>query len=117
VFNPHINIKNDLKKDDSSNTEQQEQPQEESKKSDEESKCCDEEELKFYEDPEIEKYLSVEEDLSKKNIIEFNKMLLDEFGITRFRAIDVDHCPQSFAVLIEHKDGWKYVYSGDTRPH
>ena len=28
----------------------------------------------------------------------------------------VDHCPQAYGLVLTHKEGWKIVYSGDTRP-
>ncbi len=28
----------------------------------------------------------------------------------------VQHCPHAFGLVVTHKNGWKLVYSGDTRP-
>jgi ribonuclease Z len=37
-------------------------------------------------------------------------------GITSINVVPVMHIPQSYGIVICHKDGWKLVYSGDTRP-
>ena len=40
-------------------------------------------------------------------------------GIDKILAVEVDHCPQSYACLIiskEFNNGGKIIYSGDTRP-
>ena len=37
-------------------------------------------------------------------------------GINEFLPIPVDHCPQSYAVVIGHKSKVKISYSGDCRP-
>lgn len=42
--------------------------------------------------------------------------LKDTLGITKFETAAVIHCADSFGVAIEHQDGWKIVFSGDTRP-
>lgn len=44
------------------------------------------------------------------------KQYLDSMGVINFEPIHVDHCPQSFAVVIEHKSRVKISYSGDCRP-
>lgn len=31
-------------------------------------------------------------------------------------TVPVIHIPQSYGIVLNHKDGWKMVYSGDTRP-
>ena len=31
-------------------------------------------------------------------------------------TVPVDHCPQAYGLVLTHKQGWKIVYSGDTRP-
>ncbi|CAG8440575.1 11933_t:CDS:10 [Diversispora eburnea] len=51
---------------------------------------------------------------------------VQDFGISKVKFIDcrlkniasveVIHCPSSFGISFEHLDGWKIVYSGDTRP-
>jgi ribonuclease Z len=31
--------------------------------------------------------------------------------------VRVDHCPHAFGLIMQHaEDGWKLVYSGDTKP-
>jgi hypothetical protein len=37
-------------------------------------------------------------------------------GVVQFLPVHVDHCPQSFAIVITHKTGIKISYSGDCRP-
>ncbi|KAF9101300.1 hypothetical protein BGX29_005816 [Mortierella sp. GBA35] len=37
-------------------------------------------------------------------------------GFTDIRTVDVIHCPWAYGISMTHKDGWKIVYSGDTRP-
>uniref|UniRef100_A0A6B2KYN5 ribonuclease Z n=1 Tax=Arcella intermedia TaxID=1963864 RepID=A0A6B2KYN5_9EUKA len=37
-------------------------------------------------------------------------------GLRQLQTIAVIHCPDAFGVVIEHQNGWKFVYSGDTRP-
>lgn len=53
---------------------------------------------------------------SWKNLLEMKAMLQNEFGITQFMSVDVVHCQQAQGIVIGHKNGWKMVYSGDTRP-
>lgn len=43
-------------------------------------------------------------------------VLKKECGIDRMLAIEVDHCPQSYACLIDSDIHGKLVYSGDTLP-
>lgn len=43
-------------------------------------------------------------------------MLKQECGIDRMLAVEVDHCPQSYACLIESEEHGKLLYSGDTLP-
>jgi ribonuclease Z len=47
---------------------------------------------------------------------EMYEMMLKEYGIQRLLAIEVNHCPQSYACLIESEAHGKLVYSGDTLP-
>jgi ribonuclease Z len=46
---------------------------------------------------------------------ELYKMLKEECGVDKVIAVEVDHCPQSYACLIDSAHG-KLVYSGDTLP-
>ena len=32
------------------------------------------------------------------------------------KAVSVNHCHDAFGLVVTHRDGWKLVYSGDTRP-
>ncbi|ORX60584.1 hypothetical protein DM01DRAFT_1380882 [Hesseltinella vesiculosa] len=42
--------------------------------------------------------------------------LADTLGLVRVNSVEVDHCRWAYGLSMEHKDGWKLVYSGDTRP-
>lgn len=42
--------------------------------------------------------------------------LLKEAGLVAVESINVAHCKSAVGAIIIHKDGWKLVYSGDTRP-
>ena len=37
-------------------------------------------------------------------------------GLASLRAVSVNHCYDAFGLVMLHTDGWKLVYSGDTRP-
>lgn len=37
-------------------------------------------------------------------------------GIEEAFMVPVIHCPDAFGLTLKHKDGWKVVFSGDTRP-
>jgi ribonuclease Z len=37
-------------------------------------------------------------------------------GLTRFSTVDVDHGCRAWGAVIDHSEGWRVVYSGDTRP-
>lgn len=74
------------------------------------------EEFEYYEAPDMKEYLLQEEKESKTNIPLLEEFLFKKLGIVKLKSVDVDHCPQSYGVYIEHKDGWKFVYTGDTRP-
>ncbi|KAG0290120.1 hypothetical protein BGZ98_003586, partial [Dissophora globulifera] len=37
-------------------------------------------------------------------------------GFKEIQSVDVIHCLWAYGLSLEHKDGWKLVYSGDTRP-
>ncbi|RHZ49596.1 hypothetical protein Glove_519g75 [Diversispora epigaea] len=42
--------------------------------------------------------------------------LKNSIGLKNIASVEVIHCPSSFGISFEHLDGWKVVYSGDTRP-
>ncbi|KAF9915565.1 hypothetical protein BX616_005853 [Lobosporangium transversale] len=42
--------------------------------------------------------------------------LLESSGFSEISTVDVIHCPWAYGISMSHKDGWKVVYSGDTRP-
>ncbi|KAG2447367.1 hypothetical protein HYH02_007695 [Chlamydomonas schloesseri] len=37
-------------------------------------------------------------------------------GLVRWQSVAVHHCRDAWGLVLEHADGWKLVYSGDTRP-
>ncbi|CAG8512684.1 10664_t:CDS:10 [Acaulospora morrowiae] len=37
-------------------------------------------------------------------------------GLKSVESVEAIHCPSSYGISVEHLDGWKIVYSGDTRP-
>ncbi|GIL54053.1 hypothetical protein Vafri_9612 [Volvox africanus] len=37
-------------------------------------------------------------------------------GLVRWHSVAVHHCRDAWGLVLEHRDGWKLVYSGDTRP-
>ncbi len=37
-------------------------------------------------------------------------------GLESLRAVPVNHCYDAYGLVMLHTDGWKLVYSGDTRP-
>ena len=41
---------------------------------------------------------------------------LASLGISRLESFTVDHCANAFGLQLEAEDGWKIVFSGDTRP-
>jgi ribonuclease Z len=41
---------------------------------------------------------------------------LTQLGIEEFLPVHVEHCPQSFGVVISHQSKVKISYSGDCRP-
>lgn len=43
-------------------------------------------------------------------------LALSSSKITGLRCVPVDHCYMANGVVLTHADGWKLVYSGDTRP-
>jgi ribonuclease Z len=49
---------------------------------------------------------------SEERAIFFNSLL----GLTQCQTVYVDHCFDAYGIVISHLDGWKIVFSGDTRP-
>jgi len=100
------------------------------------STCCsninkldsESEETKINQDDQEEKFGSYENDdklyqdlnqLEKDSQINSHNLsdfLFEKLGITHFKSVKADHIPQSYALNIKHKDGWSFLYSGDTRP-
>eukprot|EP00475_Leptophrys_vorax_P022688 TRINITY_DN30907_c0_g1_i1.p1 TRINITY_DN30907_c0_g1~~TRINITY_DN30907_c0_g1_i1.p1 ORF type:complete len:784 (+),score=174.68 TRINITY_DN30907_c0_g1_i1:25-2376(+) len=44
------------------------------------------------------------------------KDVYSETGLRSIRNIPVRHCPDAYGLLLEHRDGWKVCFSGDTAP-
>ncbi|KAF9355891.1 hypothetical protein BGX26_006002 [Mortierella sp. AD094] len=42
--------------------------------------------------------------------------LFESSGFSEISTVDVIHCPWAYGISMTHRDGWKIVYSGDTRP-
>jgi ribonuclease Z len=38
-------------------------------------------------------------------------------GLSRLSSVYVKHGCRAYAAVIDHTDGWRIVYSGDTRPY
>lgn len=55
---------------------------------------------------------SPEEYNERKNFSQVKDML----GVKDLRAVEVFHCKYAYGISMVHNDGWKLVYSGDTRP-
>ena len=45
-----------------------------------------------------------------------SEKVLRELSLRQLQAVRVRHCFDSFGVSLVHQEGWKVVYSGDTRP-
>lgn len=61
----------------------------------------------------IQNVLDEQQDLFIKNLQEFRELLIQK-QIKKWKTVEVDHCPQSYAVCIETGQ-LKVAYSGDTR--
>lgn len=82
--------------------------------------------LRFINCSELDIYRTIEPDNTtveaeemkkKKKEEEENKSgLLKALGLNTIATTKVIHCPLAFGVMLAHKCGWKFVYSGDTRP-
>jgi ribonuclease Z len=42
--------------------------------------------------------------------------MCEALGLTRFSTVDMNHGCRCSGAVIDHRDGWRIVYSGDTRP-
>ncbi|KAJ9587573.1 hypothetical protein L9F63_019004, partial [Diploptera punctata] len=42
--------------------------------------------------------------------------LLSELHMSDISTASVQHCPNAFGIALQHNDGWKLTYSGDTMP-
>ena len=48
--------------------------------------------------------------------VEMTEVLASELGIDKIVAVEVDHCPQSYACLLISAGHGNIIYSGDTLP-
>ncbi|KAI8599324.1 beta-lactamase-like protein [Dissophora ornata] len=55
-------------------------------------------------------------DHRRQNIQDILDSMLKSTGFSEIATVDVIHCPWSYGISMTHRDGWKIVYSGDTRP-
>ncbi|XP_048411399.1 zinc phosphodiesterase ELAC protein 2 isoform X1 [Stegostoma tigrinum] len=55
-------------------------------------------------------------DVSKPITRECMQTLLKELELEKFQTCLVRHCRNAFGCALQHKSGWKIVYSGDTMP-
>lgn len=53
-------------------------------------------------------------DVTKKT--ELMQLLNEKLGLKNVTTAPVIHCVDAFGISIEHQDGWKITFSGDTRP-
>lgn len=53
-------------------------------------------------------------DITKKT--ELMQLLGEKLGLKNVTTAPVIHCVDAFGIAIEHQDGWKITFSGDTRP-
>ncbi|CAG8472470.1 9675_t:CDS:10 [Ambispora leptoticha] len=49
------------------------------------------------------------------NVKKIENLKMD-LGLKDITSVEVIHCPSAYGVSLQHLDGWKLVYSGDTRP-
>ncbi|CAG8487437.1 10121_t:CDS:10 [Ambispora gerdemannii] len=42
--------------------------------------------------------------------------LKTDLGLKDITSVEVIHCPSAYGISLQHLNGWKLVYSGDTRP-
>ncbi|ORX97727.1 Metallo-hydrolase/oxidoreductase [Basidiobolus meristosporus CBS 931.73] len=53
----------------------------------------------------------------KRNYTPYHlKDLKQALNLKEIKTTDVIHCPWAYGISLEHTEGWKLVYSGDTRP-
>ncbi|XP_041072870.1 zinc phosphodiesterase ELAC protein 2 isoform X1 [Carcharodon carcharias] len=55
-------------------------------------------------------------EVTKFNAQDFILSLLKELELEKFQTCVVRHCRNAFGCALQHKSGWKIVYSGDTMP-
>lgn len=65
--------------------------------------------IKAQDDAKPEKYVSA----SREDVM---LLLRERLGIVNLETAQVEHCMDSFGFALEHQDGWKIAFSGDTRP-
>ncbi|XP_051888754.1 zinc phosphodiesterase ELAC protein 2 [Pristis pectinata] len=55
-------------------------------------------------------------EVTKFNTQGLIRSLLKNLELEKFQTCVVRHCRNAFACILQHKSGWKIVYSGDTMP-
>ncbi|XP_069785613.1 zinc phosphodiesterase ELAC protein 2 [Narcine bancroftii] len=55
-------------------------------------------------------------DVTKFNTQDLIHSLLKNLDLEKFETCAVRHCRNAFACVLQHKSGWRIVYSGDTMP-
>lgn len=61
-------------------------------------------------------YDPVECDKLVSGAAELPKGLVSDLGLSELQPVPVLHCPDAHGFVMRHCDGWKFVFSGDTRP-
>ncbi|KAG0198567.1 Zinc phosphodiesterase ELAC protein 2 [Mortierella sp. GBA30] len=72
--------------------------------------------VRFIESEDIVYWRDARRDHRKRSIMPVLKGLLESSGFEDISTVDVIHCPWSYGISMTHREGWKVVYSGDTRP-
>lgn len=58
----------------------------------------------------------MQEASSDPSVAESIRRVMAATGLTRLESVPVVHCRFSYGVVLESSTGWKFVFSGDTRP-
>ncbi|KAF9184264.1 hypothetical protein BGZ51_003462 [Haplosporangium sp. Z 767] len=72
--------------------------------------------VRFIECEDIVYWRDSTRDHRRRRILPVLQGMLESTGFEEINTVDVIHCPWSYGISMTHKDGWKIVYSGDTRP-
>ncbi|KAF9921554.1 hypothetical protein FBU30_008389 [Linnemannia zychae] len=72
--------------------------------------------VRYIQSEDIVYWRQLQHDPRYQNVHSALKGLFDISGFNEIQTVDVIHCPWAYGITMTHKDGWKIVYSGDTRP-